>query len=77
MVANDAVLAKQSEPSILKTMKKGRAPVARESGQVGRRIKLELHHKNYISKGGGVYDVENINIVTPKSHLEIHKGAEE
>ena len=76
-VANDADLAKQFEPSILKTMKKGRAPVARESGQVGRRIKLELHHKNYISKGGGVYDVENINIVTPKSHLEIHKGAEE
>ena len=76
-VANDADLAMQFEPSILKTMKKGRAPVARESGQVGRRIKLELHHKNYISEGGGVYDVENINIVTPKFHLEIHKGAEE
>ena len=76
-VANDADLAKQFDPSILDTMKKGRAPVARESGQVGRRVKLELHHKNYISKGGGVYDVENINIVTPKLHVEIHKGIEE
>jgi len=74
-ISNDPELAKQFDVSVLATMKKGRAPVAKESEQVGKRVRFELHHKKYISEGGGVYDVDNINAVTPKNHIETHKGA--
>jgi hypothetical protein len=74
-ISNDPELAKQFDVGVLATMKKGRAPVAKESEQVGKRVRFELHHKKYISEGGGVYDVDNINAVTPKNHIETHKGA--
>ncbi|MGB5828991.1 MAG: hypothetical protein WBH22_21410 [Pseudomonas mandelii] len=35
---------------------------------------LELHHVNQISKDGEIFDMDNIRIVTPKRHSEIHKG---
>ncbi|MGI4840755.1 MAG: S-type pyocin domain-containing protein [Janthinobacterium lividum] len=76
-VANDAELAKQFEPSILATMKKGRAPLAKRSERRGLRIKLELHHKVYIAAGGGVYDIDNIVILTPNRHINTHNGSGE
>lgn len=27
-----------------------------------------------ISKGGDVYNVDNLNALTPKNHIETHKG---
>ncbi|ENU0188452.1 TPA: hypothetical protein ACKE6M_005114 [Klebsiella pneumoniae] len=27
-----------------------------------------------MSKGGDVYNVDNLNALTPKRHIEIHKG---
>lgn len=33
-----------------------------------------LHHVIPISEGGGVYDMDNIRIVTPLSHNSIHYG---
>ncbi|WPN29927.1 S-type pyocin domain-containing protein [Pseudomonas sp. P5_109] len=74
-VSNDPELAKHFDVGVLATMKKGRAPIAKESEQVGRRVRFELHHKKYISEGGGVYDIDNINAVTPKNHIETHKGS--
>ncbi|MDF9775758.1 S-type pyocin domain-containing protein [Pseudomonas baetica] len=74
-VSNDPELAKQFDVGVLATMKRGRAPIAKESEQVGRRVRFELHHKKYISEGGDVYDIDNINAVTPKNHIETHKGA--
>ncbi|WP_328592881.1 hypothetical protein [Yersinia thracica] len=32
-----------------------------------------LHHKNYISKGGAMYNVDNISATTPKRYINIHK----
>jgi hypothetical protein len=72
-VAGDPELAVLFEPNVVAMMKRGRAPVARETEQVGRRIKLELHHKILISEGGGVYAVDNIGMMTPKNHIETHK----
>lgn len=72
-MAGDPELAVLFEPNVVAMMKRGRAPVARETEQVGRRIKLELHHKIFISEGGGVYAVDNIGMMTPKNHIETHK----
>lgn len=72
-VAGDPELAVLFEPNVVAMMERGRAPVARETEQVGRRIKLELHHKILISEGGGVYAVDNIGMMTPKNHIETHK----
>ncbi len=55
-------------------MKLGRAPTVRFRDSVGKRVKVELHHKVEISKGGDVYNVDNLNALTPKRHIEIHKG---
>lgn len=73
-VANDSELSKQFDPSILETMKKGRAPIARDGEQVGKRVKIELHHKVYIAFGGKIYDFDNLSAMTPKRHVDTHKG---
>ncbi len=41
---------------------------------VGGRARFELHHETPISEGGEVYDIDNMKIVTPKRHIDIHKG---
>lgn len=72
-VAGDPELVVLFEPNVVAMMKRGRAPVAREAEQVGRRVKFELHHKIFISEGGGVYEMDNIGMMTPKNHIETHK----
>ncbi|EOL9073400.1 S-type pyocin domain-containing protein [Cronobacter turicensis] len=73
-VPNVPELAEQFDPNNLDTMKNGRAPYVRPQERAGKRVKMELHHKQEISKGGDVYNVDNLNVVTPKRHIEIHKG---
>ncbi|OCQ51942.1 Pyocin-S2 [Photorhabdus australis subsp. thailandensis] len=73
-VGNDSKLSKQFDPSNLSTMKNGRAPYARKTEQVGKRVKIEFHHIQQISKEGDVYNLDNINAITPKQHIEIHKN---
>lgn len=73
-VANDPELSKQFNPGSLAVMKDGSAAYVRESEQVGGRVKFEIHHKNRIIDGGGVYDIDNLVTVTPKRHIEIHSG---
>nr|WP_242688239.1 HNH endonuclease signature motif containing protein [Photorhabdus stackebrandtii] len=53
-------------------MKKGKTPALRENEWRGKKKKYELHHKKPISQSGGVYDVDNIRVVTPKRHGELH-----
>ncbi|HIE9607555.1 TPA: klebicin B, partial [Klebsiella quasipneumoniae subsp. quasipneumoniae] len=55
-------------------MKAGRAPTADFLESVGKRVKIELHHEKEISQGGAVMDVDNIKALTPKNHIETHKG---
>ncbi len=75
-VANDPELSKQFNPGSLAVMRDGGAPYVRESEQAGGRIKIEIHHKVRIADGGGVYNMGNLVAVTPKRHIEIHKGGE-
>jgi hypothetical protein len=55
-------------------MRTGAAPYPSLSDQVGGRTKFEIHHGIEIAKGGAVYDMENLSVLTPKRHIEVHKG---
>lgn len=72
-VANDPELATQFTKQNLAVMANGKAPFAPETEQAGETGKFELHHKVYISEDGSVYGLENISVVTPKRHKEIHR----
>ncbi|MGU3412437.1 S-type pyocin domain-containing protein [Enterobacteriaceae bacterium C34A] len=73
-VADDPELSKQFHPDDVELMKKGYSPSVSAQDSVGKRVKMELHHKQKISKGGDVYNVDNLNALTPRRHIEIHKG---
>ena len=53
-------------------MKKGYSPHVIEGESVGKRDVFEIHHVNFISKSGAVYDIDNLRIMTPKRHIELH-----
>nr|6ERE_A Chain A, colicin [Escherichia coli]6ERE_B Chain B, colicin [Escherichia coli] len=73
-VAKDPDLAKQFSKANQRNIKDGNAPFARESDQVGGRTTYELHHDKPISQDGGVYDMNNIRVTTPKRAIDIHRG---
>lgn len=52
-------------------MHRGCAPVAKETQHLGSLDKYVLHHSSPIQRGGEVYDLSNIFIVTPKAHVDI------
>ena len=70
-VANDADLVKQFNASDITRMKQGLSPFTKVSQQVGGQKNYVLHHKTPINQGGGVYDIDNLYIVTPRYHKEI------
>ncbi|HGJ5890678.1 MAG TPA: HNH endonuclease signature motif containing protein, partial [Arsenophonus apicola] len=72
-VAKDPELSGQFKSGNLGNMRNGKAPSPRESEQVGAKVKYEIHHINYIKNGGEVYNVDNLSIVTPRRHIDIHK----
>ena len=71
--ASDPELATQFRAHNIKAMMNGKAPSARENDHLGDKIKFELHHIDLVSEGGAVYDIDNIRVVTPKRHSELHK----
>ncbi|MGW8464812.1 S-type pyocin domain-containing protein [Pseudomonas sp. CLCA07] len=73
-IVEDPTLAKQFTTQNIQQMKKGRAPFSHKKDWVGGKIKFELHHLHSVSDGGDVYDFDNIRVVTPKLHTELHKG---
>jgi hypothetical protein len=73
-VARDVELSKQFDPGSLATMKNGRAPYVRKTERAGKRVKAELHHVKSIKDNGAVYDVDNLSVVTPKRHVDIHSN---
>lgn len=73
-VSDDLELATQFTANNVQEMSNGRAPFSRKADRLGGQVKLELHHVNQISKDGEIFDMDNIRIVTPKRHSEIHKG---
>ncbi|EGH7981975.1 colicin [Salmonella enterica] len=73
-VSKDPELSKQFIPGNKKRMSQGLAPRARNKDTVGGRRSFELHHDKPISQDGGVYDMDNIRVTTPKLHIDIHRG---
>lgn len=54
--------------SNISRMSQGLAPIVSKSQQYGKVKSYILHHKTPIHDGGGVYDLDNLIIVTPKMH---------
>jgi len=73
-VAADTELSQQFIPSNLQRMREGGAPKSAASGHNKSKKSFELHHVHQIAKGGAVYDIDNIVVMTPKQHAEIHSG---
>ncbi|UFP99343.1 S-type pyocin domain-containing protein [Pseudomonas fitomaticsae] len=72
-VANDSELVEQFKPQNIALMQNGGAPHARYNDAAGKRKTFELHHVEWVSKGGSVYDVDNLRVTTPKNHLDLHR----
>lgn len=61
-------------------MGNGRAPFVSPAQTYAGRERYELHHMTPRSRGGGLYDLSNILVVTPRYHAEVlatsyHYGA--
>jgi hypothetical protein len=74
-VSNDELLNGQFTKLRQMDMKQGLAPAASPQDQVGKRIKYEIHHIIPIAEGGEVYDMDNLQVMTPKSHIQTHTKA--
>jgi hypothetical protein len=73
-VASIPELANQFSVQNRALMAGGNAPKALRSQRLPGRKEFILHHEIPISKGGAVYDLDNIKIVSPRRHFEIHYG---
>lgn len=73
-VAEESTLLNQFSRSNQRLIKRGLAPFSVPEGQVGGRQRYEIHHQQEIQYGGKVYDVDNLRVMTPRRHIDIHKG---
>ncbi|WP_353852608.1 S-type pyocin domain-containing protein [Pseudomonas sp.] len=73
-VAADALLSMQFNKGNLERMRDGSAPYPTLIDQAGGRKTFELHHQIEISKDGAVYDLDNLLVMTPIRHIQLHKG---
>lgn len=74
-IANDPELSKQFDDRNLRRMKKhGYAPTAPFQDRHMSLTSHAIHHAIPISENGGVYDMDNLRIVTPSAHNNIHYG---
>jgi len=73
-VGKESTLTSKFNGSNKKALSKGYSPFPPEAEQVGGRTRYELHHITPIKDGGAVYDIDNIGILTPKRHIDLHKN---
>lgn len=73
-IASDSSLSQQFGNVDLEEMRSGAAPFTDLNDNVGGREKYEIHHKQKIADEGAVYDVDNLTVLTPKAHIELHKS---
>lgn len=71
-VAEDDVLKHDFAPGNLGKMGQGGAPSPRPDQHHGGRHTFELHHITPIEHGGSVYDLDNLVVVSPRTHIYIH-----
>ena len=72
-IYNDPELSGQFIVSNRARMSSGKAAKTRKVDAVGGRSTFEIHHVRELAKGGDVYNIDNLLILTPKRHIEIHK----
>lgn len=72
-VEMDAELRKQFNSHNLNRMREGLAPYPKLSDQSGGRQTFELHHDLEVAMGGDVYGIDNISVMTPRRHIQLHK----
>jgi hypothetical protein len=71
LVANDPRLSSHFSKSNQTLMRRGYSPFVIGSEATGGRANAvyQINHRTPISHGGGVYDIDNLEIVTPRSHV--------
>ncbi|WP_412072352.1 hypothetical protein [Pseudomonas fluorescens] len=57
--------------------KHGYAPIAPYADRHKSQTSYALHHAIPVSENGGVYDMDNLRIVTPAAHNTIHYGGKQ
>ncbi|EBY0372512.1 HNH endonuclease [Salmonella enterica subsp. enterica serovar Toulon] len=75
-VSQDPVLMEQFIQSNQNTIRRGYSPFTPKEGHYHGPNKIvknfQIHHVAMIGLGGEVYDIDNLRIVTPRLHDEIH-----
>ena len=71
-VGEDKHLLSQFTQSNQALIKKGKSPFAPKPLQHGGNMRYELHHIDPVEHGGGVFDLDNIMVLAPKTHKGIH-----
>jgi hypothetical protein len=72
-VGNDPELLSQFKANNRIFVLGGNSPFAPKIGRNGGNARYELHHVEHIQHGGAVFDIDNLRVMTPKRHAEIHK----
>jgi RHS repeat-associated protein len=70
-VGNDPSLSSQFSRSNQTLMRAGKTPAAVLGQSYGGQNGYVLHHIDPIQHGGGVYDLDNILVATPRFHAEV------
>ena len=74
-VSNDTAVSSQfTKQNRSRMSKHGLAPMVRKTDRYKSHASYVLHHVVPISEGGAVYDLDNIRVVTPQAHHDIHYG---
>lgn len=73
-VGNDPELLSQFKASNQSFLLNGNSPFAPKTERNGGNVRYELHHIEHIQHGGAVFDVDNLCVMTPKRHVEIHRA---
>jgi hypothetical protein len=72
-VAADSDLSFQFSDHNLRRMQAGIAPFPPVADQRGGRKTFELHHDMEVISGGEVYGIDNILVMTPQRHIQLHQ----
>ncbi|MHB2246759.1 S-type pyocin domain-containing protein [Pseudomonas fitomaticsae] len=72
-VAADSNLSIQFSDHNLRRMQVGIAPFPPAVDQRGGRKTFELHHDVEVVSGGEVYGIDNILVMTPRRHIQLHQ----
>ncbi|MCH4900947.1 S-type pyocin domain-containing protein [Pseudomonas sp. B707] len=74
-VGADSELSSQFGNTNRERLMRGHSPFTIPGEQVGGNKVYEIHHLDFIKNGGAVYDMDNLRLLTPKQHVEVHSAS--